>query len=1070
MARPSFNREQSSLLGTPGHSEIRILHPNEYEDYNLAHTKFEGLQSQMEAVAKSLEGIIPQERIEREVKWFYTKLDIDYSYFANDTVENIRSYIVSLWSAKLASSARASNDSPSRNDVGENTFRNLVFDRQYDDHAVFFDTSYPGQTELNDYEKVIDERYLSPSNAKEAFRVESFRCIDSSPEYGTLRTYFVGKCEFQHPDVARDETDLEKIADKIFLSRASAHTKQIYANLIKSAVNRTGPVTEIYELENLEEARLVVAYRQGTAPGFFKALSDLYHYYDLTSSRKYVDQFANGITVVCLYLKPAGSHPVVENQQLLSGEKPKKVAAPTFRQAVIQVHYEISLLYCLPQSTFSTELEKGELSLQETVYAQCTLAFVMQFINRLGSEYERLSQILEPTSENAGLLLLLKKRLRSTSFTSQYVAELMRNRIDIVKDLYLHFAARHYVPANLEIRTSGKHGDSEAQSIKGFFWSRDLEDIPSTEELKTRVARVTAEDEATVLGTILSFNEHVLKTNFYTPTKVALSFRMDPSFLPKAEYPDPLFGMFLVVGHEFLGFHLRFRDVARGGIRIVKSRNKEAHAINARQVFDENYNLANTQQRKNKDIPEGGSKGVILLNAESQGLPDQSFQKYIDAIIDLLIPGKTPGIKEAITDYYGKEEILFMGPDENTAGLVDWATEHAKARGAPWWKSFFTGKSPNVGGIPHDEYGMTSLSVREYVKGIYRKLGLFDQVVNKLQTGGPDGDLGSNEILLSTPNERYIAIVDGSGVLADPKGLDKDELIRLAKERKMVNHYNKSKLSSEGYLVLIDEVNVTLPSGETIDNGVVFRNTYHLQAAKYHPIDVFVPCGGRPEAINAGNVKDLINEKTGKPLIPFIVEGANLFITQAAKLELEAAGAVIIKDASANKGGVTSSSLEVLASLAFDDEGFFANMCFNQKSHELPEFYKAYVKGVQERIQQNADLEFEALWRDGEKSGKSMAVLSDVLSRAINELGDELSASSLWEDTEFRNGILQDALPNVLVEKLGLNTILHNVPEAYLRAIFASYLAGRYIYSHGSSANQFAFYDFMTKQRKRVLG
>ena len=129
-----------------------------------------------------------------------------------------------------------------------------------------------------------------------------------------------------------------------------------------------------------------------------------------------------------------------------------------------------------------------------------------------------------------------------------------------------------------------------------------------------------------------------------------------------------------------------------------------------------------------------------------------------------------------------------------------------------------------------------------------------------------------------------------------------------------------------------------------------------------------------------------------------------------------------------------------------------------------------YVKGVQERIQQNADLEFEALWRDGEKSGKSMAVLSDVLSRAINELGDELSASSLWEDTEFRNGILQDALPNVLVEKLGLNTILHNVPEAYLRAIFASYLAGRYIYSHGSSANQFAFYDFMTKQRKRVLG
>ena len=35
-------------------------------------------------------------------------------------------------------------------------------------------------------------------------------------------------------------------------------------------------------------------------------------------------------------------------------------------------------------------------------------------------------------------------------------------------------------------------------------------------------------------------------------------------------------------------------------------------------MFEENYNLAFTQQRKNKDIPEGGSKGVILLNLAHQ--------------------------------------------------------------------------------------------------------------------------------------------------------------------------------------------------------------------------------------------------------------------------------------------------------------------------------------------------------------------------------------------------------------------------------------------------------------------
>ena len=44
---------------------------------------------------------------------------------------------------------------------------------------------------------------------------------------------------------------------------------------------------------------------------------------------------------------------------------------------------------------------------------------------------------------------------------------------------------------------------------------------------------------------------------------------------------------------------------------------------------------------------------------------------------------------------------------------------------------------------------MTSLSVRSYSIGIYRMLGLKEEEVTKVQTGGPDGDLGSNEILLS---------------------------------------------------------------------------------------------------------------------------------------------------------------------------------------------------------------------------------------------------------------------------------------------------------------------------------
>ena len=50
-----------------------------------------------------------------------------------------------------------------------------------------------------------------------------------------------------------------------------------------------------------------------------------------------------------------------------------------------------------------------------------------------------------------------------------------------------------------------------------------------------------------------------------------------------------------------------------------------------------------------------------------------------------------------------------------------------------WWKSFTTGKSAEtVGGVTHDTYGMTSLSIRQYVLGIYKQLGLSEKDITKV--------------------------------------------------------------------------------------------------------------------------------------------------------------------------------------------------------------------------------------------------------------------------------------------------------------------------------------------------
>ena len=72
----------------------------------------------------------------------------------------------------------------------------------------------------------------------------------------------------------------------------------------------------MFELEGTRERRLVIGYRQLTSTNLFSALSDLYHFYGLTSSRNYVEQFSNGITVIGIYLLPARNQskfPPIEN-------------------------------------------------------------------------------------------------------------------------------------------------------------------------------------------------------------------------------------------------------------------------------------------------------------------------------------------------------------------------------------------------------------------------------------------------------------------------------------------------------------------------------------------------------------------------------------------------------------------------------------------------------------------------------------------------------------------------------------------------------------------------------------
>ncbi|KAI8611306.1 Glutamate/Leucine/Phenylalanine/Valine dehydrogenase-domain-containing protein [Chytriomyces sp. MP71] len=985
---------------------------------------YEGKQEQLTKVCAFIEekGFIPRELVANEVSWFYGNLGIDDMYFQVEPIETIAQHILALYGAKIFAY------------IKNKGALEINLDRENADGAVYIHTSTPGVSVQDgpQFEKRIDQNYLDVSTKDGAFRVESYRSQGtvSSSISTQLRTYFVRKCDFVNTNPTGEQiTDIGQISDKAFLEKATTNTRDIYLSVIKHVLVRTGPVLELFDVPNSREKRLIIGYKHKTTQNFLSAMSDLYHFYELYSTRKYVEQFSNGVTIMTLYLN-----------QLPTSK------APPLEHAILQVIKEASLLYCLPTTPLQSFFQTGKLSVQEAIYGYTGWIFAQHFLNRLGNEYTALKTILDADNTNhSEVLTKIKKRLRSDTFTREYILEIIKLYPDLLKLLYMNFAMVHYInPAQNDLKPSLSYQRLQTTPV--------LTEVELMDKIRKTVQN---NHELMIFESYVTFNKHVLKTNFYQPTKVALSFRMDPKFLPDIEYPQSLHGMFLVIGSEFRGFHLRFRDIARGGIRIVKSRNREAYSINLRSLFDENYNLANTQQRKNKDIPEGGSKGTILLDINQQDNPKVAFDKYVDSILDLLIPGESPGIKEKIVDLYGRPEILFFGPDEGTADYMDWASQHSRKRNYPFWKSFTTGKSQSLGGIPHDTYGMTTRSVHQYVVGIYRKLGIQEENVTKMQTGGPDGDLGSNEIKIS--KDKTIGIVDGSGVLCDPQGINREEMTRLATQRLMVNHFDVRKLSKDGFRVLVDEVNVKLPDGSIVDSGLKFRNEFHLNPLS--SADIFVPCGGRPEAIDLTNV-DALFGLDGNPRFKYIVEGANLFITQEARLRLEKAGVILFKDASANKGGVTSSSLEVLAALAFNDQEFHEHM--QVRDGVVPAFYSEYVKSVQAFIEKTAELEFECLWKESLRTGKPRSILSDSLSVGIVRLNEELQHTTLWDNVALRKIVLQEAFPKLLLDKLGLETLLKRVPENYVKAIFGSYLASRFIYKYGTDPSQFSFFEFLS--------
>ena len=553
----------------------------------------------------------------------------------------------------------------------------------------------------------------------------------------------------------------------------------------------------------------------------------------------------------------------------------------------------------------------------------------------------------------------------------------------------------------------------------------DAEFTKRAAELRAQITQKEDPDgTATILSTMLDGAESVFRTNYFLTHRSGLALRIDTKFLQDDRRPELPYGTFFVFGRGFYGFHNRFKEIARGGLRVVKPANDAQHARERERVFDEVYGLSWAQQQKNKDIPEGGAKAAILLEPVAD--ITRCVKAFVDSLLDLITDD--PTTKAKIVDRWGKQELIYLGPDENiTPAHIEWIVARARQRKYALPDAFMSSK-PGAG-INHKVYGVTSEGVNVFLEVALRARGIDPrkQPFTVKITGGPDGDVAGNMIRILNrdygTNARIVGIADGSGVGEDPDGLDHAELLRLFTEALPIAKFDPKKLGPKGRIVGVDQ-----------PEGAQLRNTLHNRLK----CDAFVPGGGRPATINDGNWRDYLLPD-GTPSAGIIVEGANLFLTPGARKELFKAGCLIFKDSSANKCGVICSSYEIGASMLLDEKQFLA-------------IKAEFVEQVLVKLRELARSEAELLMAEGRRHPHTpLTELSTTVSKVMNDAADAIRASmDKWTpaDRELGKTVVREHIPQKLQDTAG-DRLWTVIPQAYLDWMVAKRLASGIVYREG---------------------
>ncbi len=446
---------------------------------------------------------------------------------------------------------------------------------------------------------------------------------------------------------------------------------------------------------------------------------------------------------------------------------------------------------------------------------------------------------------------------------------------------------------------------------------------------------VNAIDDDRILRAIWGVIKATLRTNAYAPAAAeALAFKLDSSKVPGLPAPLPWREVW-VYSPRVEGIHLRAGPVARGGLRWSDRRDDFRTEI---------LGLMKAQRVKNAVIVPTGAKGGFYPKQLPSPAVDRDawfaegtesyriFIRTLLSITDNIVDGKVVH-PEAVQILDGEDPYFVVAADKGTATFSDVANAISLNRNFWLGDAFASGGSV---GYDHKAMGITAkgawISVQRHF--LERGLDVQSEPIRVVGCGDMSGDVFGNGMLLSKAI-KLTAAFDHRHIFFDPDpdpATSWEERARMfALPRSSWADYDARLISKGGGVFPRDAKTIKLSKEVQALLDVTHTElepTALISAILKAPVDLiwFGGIGTYVKAAAENNVQvgdpanDRLRVDAEQVRAIAIGEGANLGVTQAARIAFAAQGGRINTDFIDNSAGVDCSDNEVNIKIALNRE------------------------------------------------------------------------------------------------------------------------------------------------------